>query len=143
MKARSALAMPVLVTLCAGFLIIGGQVTALTYLAAFLGRVTGISGGGMSTFLLVFGLATAAGVLASAWSVDRSPAFTPRRTGARHRDHDDLGAARELPARPRQTGALDGPAAGQDLEPRMPAGRATMSMVMSWWQRPRQIQSPW
>ena len=42
-EARSALTLPVLATLGVGYLIIGGQFTALTYLAPFLDEVTGIT----------------------------------------------------------------------------------------------------
>jgi DHA1 family inner membrane transport protein len=75
-EARSALAPPVLATLGVGFLIIGGQFTALTYLAPFLDRVTDISGGAISAFLLAFGIATAVGAVASGRAADRNAAGT-------------------------------------------------------------------
>jgi DHA1 family inner membrane transport protein len=62
----------VLATLGVGYLII----TALTYLAPFLDRVTGISGGAISAGLLAFGLATAAGAFASGRAADRSAGGT-------------------------------------------------------------------
>jgi MFS transporter, DHA1 family, inner membrane transport protein len=75
-EARSALAPPVLATLGVGFLVIGGQFTALTYLSPFLDRVTGISGGAIGAFLLAFGIATAVGAFGSGWAADRSAAGT-------------------------------------------------------------------
>jgi MFS transporter, DHA1 family, inner membrane transport protein len=75
-EARAALTFPVLATLGVGYLIIGGQFTALTYLAPFLDRVTGISGGVVSAFLLAFGIATAAGAFASGHAADRSASGT-------------------------------------------------------------------
>jgi DHA1 family inner membrane transport protein len=73
-EARSIVTFPVVATLGVGFLIIGGQFTALTFLAAFLDRVTGISGGAISGVLLAFGIATAAGAFASGHAADRSAA---------------------------------------------------------------------
>jgi DHA1 family inner membrane transport protein len=75
-EARAALTLPVISILGVGFLIIGGQFTALTYLGPFLDRVTGISGGAIGAFLLVFGIATAAGTFASGRAADRSAAGT-------------------------------------------------------------------
>jgi DHA1 family inner membrane transport protein len=73
-EARSALTLPVLATLGVGYLITGGEFTALTYLAPFLDEVTGIAGGPISAFLLVFGIATAAGTFATGRAADRSAA---------------------------------------------------------------------
>jgi MFS transporter, DHA1 family, inner membrane transport protein len=75
-EAHSALTFPVLATLGIGFLIIGGQFTALTYLVPFLEQVTRISGGAISAFLLAFGLATAAGAFTSGKATDRSASGT-------------------------------------------------------------------
>jgi MFS transporter, DHA1 family, inner membrane transport protein len=75
-EARSALTFPVLATLGIGLLIIGGQFTALTYLAPFLDEVTGISGGAISAALLAYGIATAAGAFASGRAADRSASLT-------------------------------------------------------------------
>jgi MFS transporter, DHA1 family, inner membrane transport protein len=75
-EARSALTFPVFAILGIGFLIIGGQFTALTYLAPFLDEVTGISGGAISAVLLAFGIATAAGAFASGRAADRSASRT-------------------------------------------------------------------
>jgi MFS transporter, DHA1 family, inner membrane transport protein len=74
--ARSALTVPVIAILGVGFLVIGGQFTALTYLAPFLDQVTGVSGRGISAFLLIFGIATAAGAFAGGWAADRNAAVT-------------------------------------------------------------------
>jgi MFS transporter, DHA1 family, inner membrane transport protein len=75
-EARAALKFPVIATLAVGFLIIGGQFIALTYLGPFLEQVTGISGGALSGYLLAFGIATAAGAFASGRAADRSAAST-------------------------------------------------------------------
>lgn len=75
-EARSALTFPVFAILGVGFLIIGGQFTALTYLGPFLDEVTGISGGAISAALLAFGIATAAGAFASGRAADRSAGRT-------------------------------------------------------------------
>ena len=50
--------------------------TALTYLTPFLGGVTGVSGGLVSVFLLVFGLAAAAGTLLGGRAADHSATTT-------------------------------------------------------------------
>src|SRR5688572_18940383 len=75
-QARSVLTFPVLATLAVGFLIIGGQFTALTYLSPFLDDVSGISGQAISAFSLAFGLATAAGAFVSGRAADRSASGT-------------------------------------------------------------------
>ncbi|MDP8929023.1 MAG: MFS transporter [Actinomycetota bacterium] len=73
-QARAALAPRVLAMLAVGLLLLGGQFTALTYLAPYLAEVTGISGGVLSGFLLAFGVATAAGSFLGGRAADRSPA---------------------------------------------------------------------
>src|SRR4051794_10495690 len=75
-EARSVLTFPVLATLAVGFLIIGGQFAALTYLAPLLDRVAGISGEAISLFLLAFGLATAVGTFVGGRAADRSAGGT-------------------------------------------------------------------
>jgi DHA1 family inner membrane transport protein len=75
-EARSALTFPVFAILGVGLLIIGGQFTALTYLAPFLNEVTGISGGAISAVLLAYGIATAAGAFASGRAADRAASAT-------------------------------------------------------------------
>ena len=50
--------------------------TALTYLTPFLGGVTGVSGGLVSVFLLIFGLAAAAGTLLGGRAADHSATTT-------------------------------------------------------------------
>jgi DHA1 family inner membrane transport protein len=75
-QARSALTVPVLATLAVGFLIVGGQFTALTYLSPFLEQVSGVSGQAISALLLAFGVATAVGTFAGGRAADRSAAGT-------------------------------------------------------------------
>jgi DHA1 family inner membrane transport protein len=60
-QARAAFAPPVLAMLGVGLLLIGGQFTAFTYLTPYLQQVTGIFGGAVSAFLLVYGLAFVGG----------------------------------------------------------------------------------
>jgi DHA1 family inner membrane transport protein len=59
-QAGAALAPRVLAILGIGLVLMGGQFTAFTYLAPFLQRVTGISGGAVSGFLLVSAVAAPA-----------------------------------------------------------------------------------
>jgi DHA1 family inner membrane transport protein len=58
-QARHAFAPQVLAVLAVGFLLLGGQFAALTYLSLYLEQVTGVSGGLISIFLLSFGAANA------------------------------------------------------------------------------------
>jgi DHA1 family inner membrane transport protein len=75
-EARAAFAPRVLAMLGVGFLLMGGQFTAFTYLAPFLQRVTGISGLMISVFVLAFGLASAIGTVCGGrladWSASRT-----------------------------------------------------------------------
>ncbi|WP_460514518.1 MFS transporter [Flindersiella endophytica] len=73
---RSAFAPRVLAALGVGFLLIGAQFTALTYLAPFLGSVTGITGSAISVFLLIYGMAIAIGVFVGGWAADHGAALT-------------------------------------------------------------------
>jgi DHA1 family inner membrane transport protein len=75
-QARSAFAPRVLAMLGVGFLLMGGQFTAFTYLTPFLPRVTGISGTLISAFVLAFGLASAVGTFAGGRFADRSASGT-------------------------------------------------------------------
>jgi len=75
-QVRHALAPRVLAVLGVGFLLLGGQFAALTYLAPFLGEVTGISGGLISVFLLAYGVANAVGTFVGGWAADRSATTT-------------------------------------------------------------------
>jgi MFS transporter, DHA1 family, inner membrane transport protein len=75
-QARHALAPRVLAVLGVGFVVMGGQFAALTYLAPFLERVTGISGGLISAFLLAYGVANAVGTFAGGRFADRGAATT-------------------------------------------------------------------
>jgi DHA1 family inner membrane transport protein len=75
-QARSAFAPRVLAMLALGLVLMGGQFTAFTYLAPFLQQVTGVSGSLVSVFLLVFGLAAAAGTVVGGRAADRSPTTT-------------------------------------------------------------------
>ncbi|MFD9004733.1 MFS transporter [Streptomyces sp. NPDC059582] len=75
-QARYAFAPRVLAQLGVGLLMIGGQFTAFTYLGTYLEDVTGISGGTVSVFLLVYGLASALGVFSGGRFADRGAART-------------------------------------------------------------------
>lgn len=75
-QARHALAPRVLAVLPVGFLLMGGQFAALTYLTPFLEDVTGLSGGLISVFLVIYGLANAVGNVAGGRSADRSVTST-------------------------------------------------------------------
>jgi DHA1 family inner membrane transport protein len=71
-QARAAFAPRVLAMLAVGFVLLGAQFTAFTYLTPFLDSVTGISGGLVSVFLLSFGIAAAAGTLLGGRAADHS-----------------------------------------------------------------------
>jgi DHA1 family inner membrane transport protein len=75
-QAHAAFAPRVLGMLGVGLLLMGAQFTAFTYLTPFLGKVTGVSGGLVSVFLLVFGLAAAAGTFLGGRAADRSATTT-------------------------------------------------------------------
>ena len=75
-QGRHAFAPPVLAVLAVGFLLMGGQYAALTYITPFLQNVTGISGGLISGFLLAYGAATAVGVFVGGWAADRGASRT-------------------------------------------------------------------
>lgn len=75
-QARHALAPRVLAVLGVGFLLMGGQFAALTYLTVYLGQTTGISGGLISVFLLAYGVANAVGALLGGRAADRNAAGT-------------------------------------------------------------------
>ncbi|ETK30538.1 MFS transporter [Microbispora sp. ATCC PTA-5024] len=75
-QARFALAPRVLAMLVVGFLLLGGQYAALTYITPFLQQVTGVSGAWISAFLLAYGAATAVGAFAGGWAADRNAART-------------------------------------------------------------------
>jgi DHA1 family inner membrane transport protein len=75
-QARHALAPRVLAVLGAGFLIMGGQFAALTYVSPFLAEVTGISGPLISVFLLAYGVANAVGTFAGGRAADRAASTT-------------------------------------------------------------------
>jgi DHA1 family inner membrane transport protein len=75
-QARAAFAPRVLAMLGVGFLLLGGQFTALTYLSPYLEDVTGISGEMVSVFLLAFGIATAVGTFVGGKAADRSATTT-------------------------------------------------------------------
>ena len=75
-QARHALAPRVLAVLGVGFLLMGGQFAALTYLAPFLEGVTGISGGLIGVFLLAYGIANAVGTFVGGWAADRNATAT-------------------------------------------------------------------
>ncbi|GAA0211571.1 MFS transporter [Saccharothrix mutabilis subsp. mutabilis] len=75
-QAGHALAPKVLALLGLGFLIMGGQFAGLTYLQPFLADVTGVSGGTISVFLLVYGIANAVGTFAGGAAADRNAGGT-------------------------------------------------------------------
>jgi DHA1 family inner membrane transport protein len=75
-QARAAFAPRVLAVLAIGFLVMGGQFTALTYLTPYLEQVTGVSGPLVSGFLLAFGTATAVGSILGGRAADRSASTT-------------------------------------------------------------------
>lgn len=75
-QARYAFAPRVILVLLVGFLIMGGQFAALTYLAPFLASVTGIAGSTIGTFLMVYGAATTVGAFAGGRAADRSASGT-------------------------------------------------------------------
>lgn len=69
-QAREALAPKVLAVLAAGFLVMGAQFAALTYLTPFLEQVTELGPTGVTVFLLLYGLASAAGTLLGGRAAD-------------------------------------------------------------------------
>jgi DHA1 family inner membrane transport protein len=75
-QAHAAFAPRVLGMLGTGLLLMGAQFTAFTYLTPFLGKVTGVSGGLVSVFLLDFGLAAAAGTFLGGRAADRNATTT-------------------------------------------------------------------
>ncbi|QFZ21684.1 MFS transporter [Saccharothrix syringae] len=75
-QARHALAPKVLAMLGLGFLLMGGQFAGLTYLQPFLSDVTGVSGGTISIFLLVYGIANAVGTFLGGAAADRNASGT-------------------------------------------------------------------
>ncbi|CAM5646616.1 MULTISPECIES: MFS transporter [Streptomyces] len=75
-QARYAFAPRVLAQLSIGLLLMGGQFAAFTYLASYLEDVTGISGGAVSAFLLVYGVASAVGVFGGGRFADSGAART-------------------------------------------------------------------
>jgi MFS transporter, DHA1 family, inner membrane transport protein len=72
-SARAAFAPRVLAMLGVGMLLVGGQFTAYTYLTPYLEHVTGVSGRWVSGFLLVYGIACAAGTMVGGRLADRGP----------------------------------------------------------------------
>jgi MFS transporter, DHA1 family, inner membrane transport protein len=75
-QAHAAFAPRVLAMLGVGLLLMGGQFTAFTYLQPYLEGVTRISGGAVSGFLLVYGIAAAAGTLLGGRAADRNATVT-------------------------------------------------------------------
>ena len=62
-QVRDALAPRVLAVLACAFLVMGGQFVALTFLTPFLEEVTGLSDSAVTAYLLLYGLAAAAGTV--------------------------------------------------------------------------------
>ena len=75
-QARHALAPRVLAVLPVGFLLMGGQFAALTYLTPYLEDITGISGRMIGVFLVAYGVANAAGNFAGGRAADLSVTTT-------------------------------------------------------------------
>ncbi|WP_052864084.1 MFS transporter [Streptomyces niger] len=75
-QARHALAPRVLAVLGVALLLMGGQFAAFTYVTPFLADRTGITGTPVSLFLLMYGTATAVGVLCGGRAADRGAATT-------------------------------------------------------------------
>ncbi|MDR3081152.1 MAG: MFS transporter [Streptomyces sp.] len=75
-QAKYAFAPRVLAMLGTGLLLLGGQFTAFTFLAPFLEEVTGIGGGAVSAFLLIFGVASALGTFAGGNFADKNAGAT-------------------------------------------------------------------
>lgn len=75
-QARHALAPRVLAVLPVGFLLMGGQFAALTYLTPYLEEITGISDGLIGIFLVAYGVANAVGNVAGGRAADRSVTTT-------------------------------------------------------------------
>lgn len=75
-QARHAFAPRVLAMLGAGVLLMAAQFTALTYLTPLLEDVTGIPGGAVSAFLLIFGVTSAIGTFAGGRFADRNASGT-------------------------------------------------------------------
>ncbi|HMG65131.1 MAG TPA: MFS transporter [Streptosporangiaceae bacterium] len=75
-QAPHALAPRVLAVLATGFLIMGGEFAALTYLTPFLQQKTGITGSLISVFLLAYGAANAAGTFIGGRAADRNASVT-------------------------------------------------------------------
>ncbi|WP_433273439.1 MFS transporter [Actinosynnema sp. CS-041913] len=75
-QAKHAFAPRVLAVLAVGFLLLGGQYAALTYITPFLEQVTGISGSLISAFLFAYGIANAIGTFGGGWAADRNASRT-------------------------------------------------------------------
>lgn len=75
-QARYAFAPRVLAVLGMGLLLLGSQFAAFTYLAPFLQRVTGISAGLVSVFLLIYGISCAVGTTIGGRLADRRATTT-------------------------------------------------------------------
>ncbi|MFH8776223.1 MULTISPECIES: MFS transporter [unclassified Streptomyces] len=75
-QARRAFAPRVLAMLGAGVLLMGAQFTAFTYLAPFVQDVTGVPGGRVGVFLLIFGVTSAIGTFAGGRFADRNASGT-------------------------------------------------------------------
>ncbi|MFE0106909.1 MFS transporter [Streptomyces sp. NPDC059009] len=75
-QAAYAFAPRVLAVLGVGFLLLGGQFAAFTYITPYLEDVTGISGGTISVFLFAYGIATAVGTFLGGRAADRAATAT-------------------------------------------------------------------
>lgn len=73
---RDVLTVPVVTVLMCAFLLMGGQFAALTFLTPFLEDVTGLGPSQVALFLLVYGLASAAGTLLGGRAADLNANLT-------------------------------------------------------------------
>jgi DHA1 family inner membrane transport protein len=75
-QARAAFSLRVLAMLGVAVVLMSGQFSAFTYVGAYLGEVTHVSGGMTSVYLLVFGVAALVGTLIGGRAADRSATRT-------------------------------------------------------------------
>ncbi|MFD4522531.1 MFS transporter [Streptomyces sp. NPDC058470] len=75
-QTRHVLTRPALLALGTGVLLFCGQFTVFTLLGTYLQRITGVSGGAVGVFLLVFGAAGSVGTLVGGRFADRDAGTT-------------------------------------------------------------------
>jgi MFS transporter, DHA1 family, inner membrane transport protein len=74
--AGQAFAPAVLAMLVVAMLVVGGQFSAFTYMAAFLKEITGASADAIGLYLLAYGVAGALGMFIGGWLADQDAART-------------------------------------------------------------------